>query len=881
MLHRLTTFFLLAASLSVIAETGDLNVPAAQAKYDAQRAIADRAKARMEERERDYRRVEGEYFDAVGREKQAQATLDAAQRRLSELNSTISSYESDLVRIQSTIDDYDRQQRRLESEVRDRRHDLADVDRELFLEKSKPTPDAAKVAQLESRHENLESQIRDLERRIDRIQDDIADARRQYSQKQNELAQANRDRQQQLFVINDCQDEVRRAGDFVRLCQSRLSEAKSTFIFAQSEFQQEDRLAQQAYAYLQAVIANYNRERDKVVAAATAAGNRDGGREAQERAPAPGTSEGKAFAAAKGFEVGSAEGRARDRAQGYREGREKGDQIPEVAAYYEKGFKSGREWADSKAAKEDLPRGYNLALTALLSNEPARKITLDISETSPGDAGGGGVELSAKPKVVGSVAEPAYVMPGTPAYAVPAVGTVSVTVPTRDNRYFSAPCQVVILPEFGPLCAKVYDDSYASGYQSVYRSVYSQSFAAAFGENIKAAYDAALALVNAQELREGLAQGALDRGVLVGYAKRLPDAVAEQFAAGEEAFRAQMLTGYLPIVRSLDLVDTNGDGLFTPGETAKLRLVLDNYGGQATPNAQFKARITKLVGLEGVTTSLRDLPAIAAETRATIDGVVGARVAVLPAKQKIRIEGVVEGGSLAFGFAVEKEVHFPIELEAVTLSKKAKIGETVSATFRYRNLTKERSVESKVTLSAKPAVVAITSDKLMVPAIEPGQTVDVTAPLKPGMWVGENTDVPFYSEMEKFTQPFWQGLSLDRDGALLLFDTQGLPIPTSTLVVAAGSVVSFQAQFKYLRNYNLNGPFYVQASSTSQPTITAASGSTTGVNYGAFGPGSTASKIRFSYNVPKSLAGKKEWVMVTLYNNGAVLHALQVYLDVR
>jgi len=869
----------LLSSFRLVAEPADLNVPAAQAKYDAQRAVADRAKARMEERERDYRRVEGEYFDAVGREKQAQASLDSAQRKLSDLNSQISSFESDLLRIQSTIDDYERQQRRLENEVRDRRHDLADVDRDLATEKAKATPDEAKIAQLEKKHDSLESQIKDLDRRIDRLQDEIADSRRQYSQKQNELAQANRDRQQQLFVINDCQDEVRRATDFVRTCQNRLSDAKSSFAFAQSEYQQEERLARAAFDNLQVVIANYNRERDKVVAAATQAGNRDGGREAQDRAGAPGSSDGKAFALVRGFEVGSAEGRARDGARGYREGREKGAQLAE--AEFRAGLKAGKEWAEVKATREELPRGYNVALNDLLSGAPKDQATIDISESDGGEGGSDGIELSAFPQTVGSHAAPAFSLPAEPAYVVPGVGSISVGVPARDNRYFSAPCQSVMLPEFGPLCSKVYDETYGGGYQSSFRSLYSQAYASAFAANVKGAYDEALAKLYATEFQTGLARGAGDGGLLQGFSERLPSAVAEQFAAGGQAFRAQMQRGYLPMVRSLDLLDTNGDGLFTPGETARLRLIMDNYGGKATPKGQFKARITKVVGLESLSATVRELPAVAAETRATILGVVSVKVGTLAAKQKVRIEGVIEGGALAFGFAVEKEVHFPVELEAVTLSKKAKIGETVNANFRYRNLSGARTEEAKVVLSARPAVVAITSTNLVVPALDPGQTAEITAPLKPGIWVGENTEVPFFSDMEKVSQPFNQTLSLDRDGALLLFDTQGLPIPNSTLVVKAGAIVSFQVQFKYLRNYNQNGPFYVQANSQSQAAITHSDGSTSGVNYGSFGPGSTAGKIRLNYNVPKTLAGKKEWVMVTLYNNGAVLHALQVYLDIR
>jgi len=886
MRHILFLISFLVGPHPLFAEPMDLDVAGAQAKYDAQKSIADRAKARMDERERDYRRVESEYFDALSREKQAQASLATAQDRLQTLNSEISSLESRLSSIQSDIADLERNQRRLEQQVRDLRHDLQHVDEELSAEKAKPTPDAAKVAQLENQHENIENQIRDLERRIDRLQDDIQDRRRDYTDTQNKLAQSNRDRQQQLLVISDCQDAVRRAADFVRLCQSRLSDAKSSFSFAQAEYQQEERLARQAYDYLQVVVANYNRERDKVVALATQTGNRDGGREASERASAPGSIDGKAWAIRQGQAVGTAEAKVRDRSRGYREGREKGATLSQVASQYRDGLVAGREWAVVKAAKEELPRGYNDSLSALLSGPPKNAATLDISESVP-EGSGGGQELSAKPKPVGAHTAPAFGIPSDPAYQVPPAGSIAVSVPARDNRYFSAPCQSLILPEFGPLCARVYDENYGSGYASGYRSLYSQSFASAYDANIKAAYDGALAQSFADEFGAGLAQGAGELGVLNGFAEKMPVAAAEQYAAGKKAFADQMATGYLPVVRALDIVDSNRDGLFTPGEVAKLQLVLDNYGGLATPQGRLQARVTKIIGFEAVSASVRELPSIDGETRATIVGVVSAKVGAAYPKRKIRMEGVIEGGSVAFGFAVEKEVHFPVELEAVTFSKKPKINETVTASFRYRNLTMDRTPEAKLTLLTRPAVMAITSEKLTVPAIDPGQAVEVTAPAKPGMWVGENTEVVFESQIEnvggieKLVQPHSQLVPIDRDGALLLYDNSGQPIPGSTISVKAGSVVSFQAQFKYLRPHNLPGPFVVRATSTSVPQITHASGSTTGVNYGSYGPGMTASKIRFSYTVPASLAGKKEWAMITLYNGNVVLHAMQVYLDIR
>ncbi len=868
-------------SLTTWAESQDLDVAGAEARYDAQRAVADRAKARMDERERDYRRIEGEYYTAVGDQNKAQSELDSAQNYLTQINNQISSLESEISRLTSDASDLDRQRRRLEQDLHEKHHEMDQIRADLTAEKAKPAPDAAKISQLESQYNSAENEADTLQRRLTRVEDEIQDNRVTTQNKRNELAKANRDREQQLSVISDCKDQLRRAQDFVRLCQTRLSDAKSAYNTALADFQAEDRLAQQAYDYLQQVIANYNREREKVIALATQAGNNHGGREASERAPEPGAAAGKSFALARGLEIGTSEAKLRDYAKGYREGRAHGAEIVQVASVYNQGILAGREWADLKAAKEDLPRGYNDSLSSMLSEAPKGSQEIDISDTLPGDAGGSGVELSSDPKAIVGHAAPQFGSLSDPVYQLPSMGAVGTTIPQRDNRYFSAPCQNLILAEFGPLCARVYDESYGSGYQSVYKSVYTQTFKGAYDANIKSAYESALAQAFSDQTNAGLEKGANELGVLNGFAARLPSAVAENYAAGQKAFNEQMATGYLPVVRSLDLIETNRDGLFTPGETVKLKLVLDNYGDQATPKGKLNVRITRVSGLEALSSQTREVPPVNGQTRALIEGVVTAKIGVLSAKQKLHLEGVVEGGKVAFGFSVDKEAHFPLELESITLAKKPKINEAVNATLKYHNLTAEKTPESKLVLTTRPNVVSVVSDKLVVPALDAGQSAEVTASIKPGMWVGENTEVPFFSMVESFEQPFSQGLALDRDAVLLLFNSSGQPVPNSTLVVKAGSSIALQAQFKYLRNYNLGGPFWVKATSTSDPTITSSSGSTTSVNYGGWGPGMSTGPVRFSYDVPKALAGKKSWVMITLYEGNSVLHAMQVYLDIR
>lgn len=911
---RLILVSVVLFSILSLAEPGDLDIPAAQAKYDAAKAVADRARAKMGEKEREYRRAEGEYYDAVAREKRAQEDLDQAENKLVQLNNLISDLERDLIRIRSEINDLEREKDRAESTLRDlerkehdlehRLHeaegDLRDAESHLATEKAKPQPDPTVVQQLEYRVQelsrevqnirneisNVQQAIRECENGIARLADAIREGERRYQDTQNRLYQANRDRQEQLLVISNCRDELRRAEDAVRYAESRMENAESAYQFAKSEWEHENAIAERAYAYLQQVIDNYNRERERVIRLATNAGQSHGGREAADRAPVPGNVDGQARANAVGLEVGTSEAKQRDFARGYREGREKGATLASVAAQYGAGRASGAAIAVVKATKEVFPKGYNDALSALLGAPPASETVVDISEQIPGDAGGSGPELSPSPKAVGSHPEPQFAVLQDPDYQLPEPGAISPSIPARDNRYFAPPCEGMALPEFDVLCRRVYDDSYAAGYTTNYQSVYAQAFRVAYNANIKAAYDLALAKVFPDSNEAGLKKGAEELGVLDGFKNRLPTAIQEQYAAGKEALSQLLETGHMPITRASELTEANRDGLYTPGETVKLRLVVDNYGRQASPAKKLKARITTVSGLVGLSANVRELPALAGSTRTTLEGVITAKVGELLAGQKMKLEGVIEGGGIALPFTLEKETHFPLELQAIQLAKKPKIDEKVAATFRYKNLTGERTPETKLKLVTRPEVAAVEGTGLLVPALDPGQTVDVAATVKPGMWVGQNTYVRFFSTLEKIagldtlTQPFHQFLELDRDGVILLYNDQGKEVPSSTMKVKAGGRIAIQALFKYLRTFNLPGPFIMKATGKSDPSISHSDGSTVSVNYGSFGPDFQPSKVRFSYDIPKALAGKTGWVMITMYNGAKVLHAMQVYLEI-
>ncbi len=446
--------------------------------------------------------------------------------------------------------------------------------------------------------------------------------------------------------------------------------------------------------------------------------------------------------------------------------------------------------------------------------------------------------------------------------------------------------------DFIPICREQYDTSYQTGFSRDFRESYGVSFKAGFSENIRPAYERALLQSFPDLFKQAEQRGAKDQGILDAFAQTMPQVKADEYARGRQLLSDTLSTGYLLSAQKLVILDGDADGVLTPGESVKLALTIDNHGKQASPLAGARFRIISHVGLENIQFEARELPAIQAQNRVKLTGVTQAKVAELSAGEKIRVEGVLELKTAAGDFvpigqvSTDSEVHFPLELEALTPAKAGRVDETISAKVRFRNRGSKQTDAVRATLLTQPAIVSVPSGEISIPSLESGAASEMNILIKPGVWVGGNTLVKFVSRIASTTgtqnsQVFRQKIDIDRAGSLHLFDLSGKELPMATIVTSAGSTASFLAQFKFQRTTSLPGPFVVHATRTSDPEITLASGSTTSVNYGSWSPSKKADLLRFNYAVPTKLKGQSAWVMIQLSEANQAIHAMQVFLDVR
>ena len=761
---------------------------------------------------------------------------------------------------------------RLRQQLSDRRSELQTAERRLSDAQSD-------LSNAERELSNIDSRITQNERSISTKQSELSSLRSSRSSAQSRIASAERD-------LRSAQDDVRTAQVAVDRQSSVVSSARSTYNREESE-------AQSALAYLQQVTANYNAALSRVLSKADQDATAHSKREADDRSASESTAQGNKDARTSGEAKGAKDGAERDFARGYKTGREQASSNSSLSNSYQSGLNNGSRLADMKAREEDFPRGYNDALRELLGGKPSNTATIDITDSVDQSPGDDGAVLDPKDKTIGSVLGPIFETPVEPAYSLPMPGNPTFTTPSPDYRNRVYPCSGLQLPEFEPKCRERYDQTYVSSFRSGYASSYAAGYRSTFSSQVKGFYDATLAIQYNAELDRGRTTGATQQGTLDGFARDLPAAKVRQYQAGRNDLLDSLSSGHLIVVREASFTQVGEDGLFSSGEQAKLRLVIDNFGKKASPLGAVRLKVASKSNLEKLTFELRELPALEGDTRTILEGVVAGQISSAPAKSLFKVAGQVDLKNQSGTFAalktvtVEQQIRFPVEIQSITLAKKPKINEEVDANVTFVNNTLKASTDLELSMSTSPSFVSFAGGPYKLPGIEPGQSNSVAIKLKPGVWVADDIPVNFIGALKdadgelSTSQVFPQNISILRNGTLILKDRLGQVVPSGTLEARAGQILQFKVQFKFTGTQREPGPFVVRYTQASDPLIRPANNSTISVNYGSWGPGSTPQPADFAFSIPASLQGKTGWILIQLDDGSSPAQALQIGLNFR
>jgi len=916
------TFFNILAiaglALALPAQAQDLDVGSALQKYEAQKRIADKAAEVASKAKANYNNKQAQFDRAdatVGQIRREVRELEIEERQL---DSQIANHRLQLSRLQSEIPSLEtrisREQSNL-SRLQDRRRNLLDrkrtieqeidrLSREINDLLNEDPPPTARINRLKTQRSIKQSQVQTVDGDIRHIDRDITNSQRDIYRRNAALTSKKRDLRNRYALLSNAQSrysrvvaDLDRANDNLVYAEGERSRAQTDAQVAYdyyrnrySEWQIEDSEKQQAYRYYQQVLANYNAERDRILALATNEGRQNGNLEASQRHADAGQMLGGSDGNVAGTSSGIVDGQKREFAEGYRKGRSEASTNSSVRASYLEGKDKGINIAVDKANKEQFPLGYNDGYKATIAGAPDNEVTIDITDSIPTDPGGNGNDLTDARKIPGTIPSPVFTFPDAPTNNPPTAGNPSYSVPPSNGENSNMPCSNLRLPEFESQCRDVYTHQYAISYKDRFQTIYVANYSTEFNKSAKISYENSLANTYPQEKNFGMQDGAREQGVLDGFQEKYQAARQEQYTAGEAAFYAELETSHLVVIKTVSLVEANGDGVSTPGENTKLTLVVDNLGGTATAKDGLRLVVDGTSKLKNINFEIRDLPALAGNTRTILEGVVSAEVATEFAKEKFNLSAKIEklvGGTFQViaSLNADGETHFPMELETVEVPA-AGIDAATIGKFKYKNFSNKTIPLSSLVLSAKDNDVVILSEGLEIPALEPGEETELEVELKPSYWVGKDSKVQFQShvkisEEQESKQAFLQNINVIRNAGVKLLDGFGRPVVVPEFDVTAGREAYFLVNMDFQATVRKNGPFVLEHWEKSNPDIRFGNNSTTRISYGAWSPGSRGQPSRMAYFFPASLKGQQVWVSVRMLDGGKTSHAIKIKFNVK
>lgn len=729
----------------------------------------------------------------------------------------------------------------------------------------------------------LANQVNAYQSRVDRIVDQLDINARNKTAAQQRAQSLQQDVVNIRSQVSNKERDVEQARDDKEAARTQRDRQQLVVDRAQSNRDQAYREERTAYNYYQQVLANYQRAYDAAVARGRSDATTHGDHEASDRGRPTGTTDGVAAGTTAGSASGLQASQGVAQAQGYNYGLRSGDADTQLAAAFASGKADGAALAQRKAQAEDFPRAYNTRLNELFAQAPSSAETHDISTQLPAIPGAVGPLQAATPQAIGSVGAPAYSNRSEPAVVVPGAGSPSVSTPGVDRRYYAPNCSGQPLNDFTQACEQSYAQTYPSAYTDAYRRYYQTAYAAAFQPAATSAYNTARQTSQPTIYAQAAAAGAHDLGVLRGFSTELPLARTAAVAAGRAAVETLRRQGFMPLLRSVTLDQNVEDGNYSPGEAVKVQVVIDNYGLKNAAQEQLQIKLSDLENAT-FTVLLRKLPALSADTRVTLVGVLtgAAAAAGKDLKLKAVLEEIqVDGSTVEIDEATfQAGVRHPLELSQVTFPSPMAVGVAANATFVLKNNTTNMIPAVQLPLSINGEAVTTTETSVSVPDLDDGDTASVIVPVTPTTFASTSVPVGFVldtpgiagSTPQKMTK--FVGVAVQRTGQLdVCVPTCGsvLQLP---LHVRAGGTLSLPSQFRFTATQR--AVFEFGRLAVSDTRITSANNTTVRVGPGEWGPGSSPYPVMFGYVIPAALRGQTHWVSLYLKQGSTTIQTLRI-----
>lgn len=737
--------------------------------------------------------------------------------------------------------------------------------------------------------QTTESRLSDLDNRIARLKSDIQDLREDIQAKNTLITRLATEIQTLNADIQDLSADLdlarqRLNAATVALDDARRARDRQTPVVnaARTEMNAAVTAANNAKTYYNQVLANYNNARSAAADHGRAQAANDAGREASERATPVAATDGDQDGTAKGRTEGTAAAREVAGVQGYNRGLARGDADAALADAFNSGIASGKALAHAKADAEDRPASYNSTLSGLLASTPDETLEVDITSSLPDVPGDVGPLQSTAPKAIGRIDAPAFLPKADVPVRIPTAGSVQSNAPRADHRYDRAQCDGEPLLEFVTVCrnayASEYDPSFARSYDSVYRTQYTE----AFGVSARIAYNAARQTTFPDVELAQAKVGAKDLGTLRGFAAELQTAKTQAVAAGQADVQRVKASGYLPVLRSVSLVDDVRDGVLAPGEAVRLKVVIDNLGDL---NGAKEDLLVRLTGIDNAAfdVTLRKLPALKAKARIVLTGVLPGRLAREAGKTahvRAQLSRSLSPDTALDVADFEGVIKSPVEISAVSLPSGLRVGTAVDATLSLTNNTQVDVPAGAAAFRLVGEGLTSTVTSVDLPALAAGATATVAVRVTPTAAASDTIPVDFQLTLANV------------GGANTLTISKGVVVPVTraaTLRVClptCGAVLRLPLQVTAGQAFSIPTELKVTAQGTYNWGKTAASNpgigtvSDTTVRVGPFSTGPTTMRDNWQYTVSTSLRGTLQWIMLDVKVGATQIQTLKLPIQV-
>lgn len=925
---RIIGCFMYVVSSILLAGTAlaqDYDYRSAYAAYEVEKRESDAAASLYQHAQSKVTAIQSSLQSARSRLKSLESEYANASQQLGRVSSRLKTVGHSLQEIASTIREYRFTISRLERDLLDEESKLRGVEREIeridlqrqrlrvrIAQLEQDSPDSPNLPNLRNQLKNLNKQKKNLDSdrsqlrsSVQNIEQDLRRYRGYLSEKEYEQSNLLAEQRHLEREENNLYTQLQNLDSNMTYLQQEIQSLTTDLRLAEIDaasayeiYQKESYEADVAYNYYLKVKQNYDQAKAQVIARAGAEASKDGQQEAIERATGLGDQKGKTEGAATGTSLGTADGKVRSYEIGYQSGFKQPDQNDATKTAYVEGYGKGLQHAASKAKLEDYPRGYNDAYYAHLATSLAEIKEIDMLESAPSIPPGSGLDLNKTLKNPGN--KPAPVVKEPRALPVPDYPTTpkpSFTTPSPDRRHYEIDCSQVILPEFTSVCKNAYDAKYNQVFTQQYSKIIISEFNAAFPVAARKSYQKAFETLYEEQQIAGLTAGANAIGLKKGYQENIIEQRQLAYKSGERDLRRALETGHILVPQLSEISDLNSDGVIAPQELMSVSLAIDNYGGQNSSDnyLRFKVNLEDSVGVTALSSEERVLPALWGNARNKLHGVVTFKSNLQKAGDKFTLSGSLEeriNGNWVKVLPVQltQAVHFPLEVVDLQVPDIVEVSKEAAGTIILQNLTNVTTPPLTLQLSGVNGYAKVLSVDGEVPALEPQGVHTVTFTFEPSIWIGGNVPVQFRAKLltgGSDNQTVFSPeqivdvkMSVKRNGSIHVSGISGQPFPNSTLRLAAGSKARIRAQFVFHSNKHEPGPFILERGQKSSDLITSSSGSSIRVNYGSWSPNHSTGPATFSFDIPRSLRGKKEWISLILRDGSKIIHAQQIFLDI-